>query len=131
MDKENPQSIQNKKPGETKEAYVKRTLWAKIKLTASKAPFITDAVAMYYAVRDVQTPLWAKATIVAALAYFILPVDTIPDFIPIAGFSDDAAAIAAAMAAVRACITDEHRQKAKDWRLKIHQLGRTGGLLID
>lgn len=34
-----------------------------------------------------------KALIVAALGYFILPLDLIPDFIPIAGYGDDAAVL--------------------------------------
>lgn len=100
-------------PGETQEEYVERTLWTKIKHTAARVPFVPDVVAMYYTVRDAKTPFWARATIFAALAYFILPVDTIPDFIPLVGFSDDAGAIAAALAVVSAHMTDEHREKAR------------------
>ncbi|MEQ8174276.1 MAG: YkvA family protein [Syntrophomonadaceae bacterium] len=100
-------------PGETQEEYVERTLWTKIKQTAARVPFVPDVVAMYYTVRDAKTPFWARATVFAALAYFILPVDTIPDFIPLVGFSDDAGAIAAALAAVSAHMTDEHREKAR------------------
>lgn len=102
------------KPGETQEEYVERTLWTKIKQTAAKVPFIPDVVAMYYTVRDAKTPFWARATIIAALAYFILPIDTIPDILPFVGFSDDAGAIAAALAAVGTHMTDEHRQKARE-----------------
>ncbi|MEN6390723.1 MAG: YkvA family protein [Syntrophomonas sp.] len=100
-------------PGETQEEYVERTLWTKIKQTAARVPFVPDVVAMYYTVRDAKTPFWARATILAALAYFVLPADTIPDFIPLVGFSDDAGAIAAALAAVSAHMTDEHREKAR------------------
>jgi uncharacterized membrane protein YkvA (DUF1232 family) len=101
------------KPGETQEEYVERTLWTKIKQTAARVPFVPDAVAMYYTVRDAKTPFWARATILAALAYFVLPADTIPDILPFVGFSDDAGAIAAALAAVSAHMTDEHREKAR------------------
>lgn len=100
-------------PGETREEYVERTLWTKIKKTAARVPFVPDVVAMYYTVRDAKTPFWARATIFAALAYFVLPVDTIPDFLPVMGFSDDAGAIAAALAAVSMYMTDEHREKAR------------------
>lgn len=34
-------------------------------------------------------------SIICVLGYFILPIDIIPDYIPAAGFADDAAAIAA------------------------------------
>ncbi len=98
--------------GESQEEYVNRTLWSKIKQTAVRVPFLPDVVAMYYTMLDSRTPLWARATIIAALAYFILPADTIPDILPLVGFSDDAGAIAAAIAAVSANMKDEHREKA-------------------
>ena len=51
----------------------------------------------------------------AALAYFILPFDAIPDFLPIVGLGDDASVLAAAFTSVSAYITDEHREKARAW----------------
>lgn len=101
-------------PGETQQEYVDRTIWTKIKQTVVRVPFVPDVVAMYYTMRDIKTPVWAKATILAALAYFVLPADTIPDFIPLVGFTDDAGAIAAALAAVSAHMTDEHRKQARE-----------------
>lgn len=97
------------------ELYVRNRFWDKVKKTVSRVPFVPDAIAMYYCTLDLKTPIWAKATILAALAYFILPTDAVPDIIPIAGFTDDAGAIAAALAAVNSNLNDEHRQKAKDW----------------
>lgn len=35
--------------------------------------------------------------IIATLAYLVLPMDLVPDFIPVAGFTDDAAAFALAV----------------------------------
>ena len=69
---------------------------------------------MYYTMLDTKTPVWAKITIIAALAYFIIPIDAIPDFTPVVGFADDAGAIAAALGTVSTVMTDEHRQKALD-----------------
>ena len=60
-------------------------------------------------------PIWVKATAAAALAYFILPFDAVPDFLPIVGLSDDASVLAAALTAIAAHITDEHRTKARVW----------------
>lgn len=99
---------------ESQEEYVKRSFWSKVKQTAAKVPFIPDAVAMYYTMLDTKTPAWAKLTIIAALAYFIMPFDAIPDFTPVVGFADDAGAIAAALGAVSTVMTDEHRQQAQD-----------------
>ena len=39
--------------------------------------------------RDPRTPLGLKALLVAALAYVVLPIDLIPDVVPILGAADD------------------------------------------
>lgn len=44
---------------------------------------------------DPATPYAAKATVLAALTYLLVPMDLIPDFIPAAGFSDDLVALTA------------------------------------
>ncbi len=88
---------------------------AKAKKYAGKIPFIPDAVAMYYCMLDPETPLWAKSTIAAALVYFIVPFDAIPDVLGPIGFTDDAAVIATALATVERFVTDEHRGRAKKW----------------
>ena len=62
---------------------------------------------------DRHTPLAAKAVLMAALAYFVLPGDLVPDLIPALGFTDDAAVIYAALRAVGSQITGEHREKAR------------------
>ncbi len=57
--------------------------------------------------------MWARTTIYGALAYLISPIDAIPDFVPVVGFSDDLAAMAAAIAVVTAYITPEVIRRAK------------------
>ena len=49
----------------------------------------------------------------AALGYFVLPVDVIPDFVLGLGFTDDIAVLTAAITAVSAHITPAHRLAAK------------------
>ena len=44
---------------------------------------------------DPCTPVTAKFTVLAALTYLLVPLDLIPDFIPVAGFSDDLVAVTA------------------------------------
>lgn len=100
---------------EKNEAYVRKGMWSKIKKTASKVPFVSDAVALYFCAIDPKTPIHAKVTAFSALAYFISPVDGVLDAIPIVGYGDDAGAIALAIAALERYITDEHRQKAEEW----------------
>jgi uncharacterized membrane protein YkvA (DUF1232 family) len=67
---------------------------------------------MYYCAIDQKTPLWAKGIAFGALAYFISPVDVIPDTIPIAGFTDDAGVVAAALTAIGKNVTDVHKNQA-------------------
>ena len=55
-----------------------------------------------------------KATILGALGYLISPIDAIPDFIPVAGFSDDLGVLAAAIAAIGFYIDDEVKNKADE-----------------
>ena len=54
---------------------------------------------------DKKTPLRAKGILLAALGYFVLPVDIIPDFVLGLGFTDDIAVLTAAITAVSAHIT--------------------------
>jgi uncharacterized membrane protein YkvA (DUF1232 family) len=92
---------------------VETGFWAKVKPLIGKLPFAHDLLTAYYCAFDKETPFKVKAILFGALAYFVLPIDAIPDFIPVIGFSDDAAALMAAIAAVRSSITDDHREAAK------------------
>jgi uncharacterized membrane protein YkvA (DUF1232 family) len=96
---------------------VLKGFWPKVRRLAGHVPFVETAVSMYYCAMDSDTPAWVKATIFAALAYFIFPIDAIPDFIVGAGYLDDAGAIATAFGAVRFYVTDVHKRKAREWCL--------------
>lgn len=87
---------------------------ALLRRLAARIPFAEDALAAWYCTRDPATPRRVRLTLLAALGYLVLPVDAIPDILPIIGFGDDAAVIAAAMAAVAGSITEAHRQSARD-----------------
>lgn len=94
------------------EELVTANFWTKTKRFAGKIPFTKDAIAMYYCAVDAKTPLWAKGIAFGALAYFISPVDAIPDVLIGLGFTDDAAVIAAGIRALSGQVTDEHREKS-------------------
>ena len=95
--------------------YSDDAFWAKVKRFAKKAgaKVIYFALLLYYALSSPKTPKWAKTVIISALAYFVCPIDLIPDTIPIVGFTDDLAALAAAYKAVKVCVTPEVVAKAK------------------
>jgi uncharacterized membrane protein YkvA (DUF1232 family) len=97
------------------EEVVRERFAAKAKRYLRRLPLAHETVAMYFCLLDPATPVWVKATAAAALAYFVLPLDAMPDILPVVGLSDDASVLAAALAAVAAHITEEHRTKARIW----------------
>ncbi len=95
------------------ERRVEQGIWSKLRETLGKIPFTEDAVAAYYCAVDRATPLWVKAILMGALAYFIMPADVIPDIIAGFGYTDDAAVLVAALKAIRNHLRPEHRDKAR------------------
>lgn len=92
-----------------------RRLFALLARVARRIPFAGDAVAVWFCARDPETPTRVRVTLMAALGYFVLPIDAIPDILPVLGFTDDAAVIAAAVAAVAGAIKPRHREAARAW----------------
>lgn len=98
----------------TTTGYSDDSLWNKIMRYLKKAGYqvIEKVLWLYYACQRPETPAWAMAVIVAALAYFINPVDAIPDPLP-GGLVDDAGVLATAVTTVAMYITDEVKLQAK------------------
>lgn len=96
------------------EQRVIRGFWPKIRRMAAKVPFAADALAVWFCARDDETPTVAKGLMFAALAYFILPFDAVPDVIAGLGYTDDAAVFAAMLALVGRNLKPRHRQAARD-----------------
>ncbi len=95
------------------EAGFKRRFWEKFKRVAGKIPFAEDLVAAYFCATDPSTPSRVKLILIGAIAYFVFPTDAIADLLPLIGFADDAAVLAAAITQVAGSITDDHREKAR------------------
>ena len=94
-------------------ARVERGFWTKVRRTLGRVPFLEEAVAAYFCAIDRQTPTQVKAILMGALAYFVLPADTIPDIIAWLGFADDAAVLALAIRTVEPHIKEHHRRQAR------------------
>lgn len=92
---------------------VRRGFWRKTRATAARIPFAEDAVAVYYAAFDRATPLKVRATLLAALAYFVLPVDAVPDIFPLIGFTDDAAVLMVALKLLSVHVKPDHYAAAR------------------
>jgi len=95
-------------------ARVRDEFWPKMKAVAAKVPFAEDALAAYYCTLDRDTPLRVRGTLLAALAYFVMPLDALPDIMPVLGFTDDAAVLMAAFQMISAHIKSEHRDAARE-----------------
>ena len=100
------------------EAKVRAGFWQKARKTLGRVPFTEDAVAAFYCASDSATPMPIRATLFAALAYFVMPFDAIPDVFLGLGFTDDAAVLIAAFTAAKIHITEAHREKARAWLLR-------------
>ncbi len=94
------------------EMRVRKGFWPKMRRTAARIPFAGQAMAAWYAAQDPKTPLAAKGLILGALAYFVMPVDAIPDIFAGIGFTDDAAVIAGLLATLGANIKRRHKDAA-------------------
>lgn len=95
------------------EVRVSRGFWPKVRRVAARIPFAGQALSVYFAAHDPETPATAKGIMLGALAYFVLPVDAIPDIFAGIGFTDDAAVIAALIATLGANIKRRHRDQAE------------------
>jgi uncharacterized membrane protein YkvA (DUF1232 family) len=97
-----------------REERVRARFWRTVKRAARQVPFMEDVAAAYYCALDTRTPTRVRGVLLAALAYFVLPTDFIPDFIFGLGFTDDVAVLTAAITALRGHITPAHRAAARE-----------------
>lgn len=91
------------------------SFWDKLTSQAAKAGknLVEQGLVLYYTWEDEDTPMFAKATIVGALGYFISPIDAIPDILPAVGYTDDLTVLAGAVVAVASSIKKSHKDAAK------------------
>jgi uncharacterized membrane protein YkvA (DUF1232 family) len=97
----------------TEESLVRRGFWGKLRRFAASLPFAEDLLAAYYCAFDRETPGHVRVALLGALAYFVLPLDALPDMLPLLGFTDDAAVLATAIKLVSDSILPEHREAAR------------------
>ena len=109
----------------TDEKTVRQNFWPKLKQNLARIPFADEVLAAWYCATDARTPLKVKGTLFAALAYFVLPIDVIPDVILGLGYTDDLAVLMTALTLVKNHITQEHRDRARDAIVKLKQSAAT------
>ncbi len=84
-----------KKEYEPKAKYVEENLWYKLEKVGKKISFAKDIMALFRYLQDSFVSWHRKAIVIAALIYFISPIDTIPDVAPLFGYLDDLGVITA------------------------------------
>jgi uncharacterized membrane protein YkvA (DUF1232 family) len=93
---------------------VRQNFWPKLQQNLARIPFAEDVLAAWYCAVDAKTPLKVKGTLFGALAYFILPIDVIPDVILGLGFTDDLAVLMTALTLVKNHVTQAHHDRARE-----------------
>lgn len=91
---------------------VQSKFWPVFRKAIRQVPLGRDVVAAFYCATDPATPTRVRGVLLAALAYFILPFDVVPDMLALIGFGDDMAVLMTAIAMVRGAMTEEHYRKA-------------------
>lgn len=96
------------------DAYDRESLFDTLKRVAKKVGIkvVYMVLLLYYATLDKDIPIKDRMLVVAALGYFILPLDFIPDAFP-GGFADDTAAILFVLKQVWHNLTPATRSKAR------------------
>jgi uncharacterized membrane protein YkvA (DUF1232 family) len=95
-----------------REKQVRAKFWPTLKRAVKFVPFSRDLVAAYYCAVDPKTPTRVRGVLLAALAYFVLPFDLVPDMFVMVGFTDDVAVLAAALRLIQGHIADRHYDAA-------------------
>lgn len=91
-----------------RERIVRARFWPTMKRAIRQVPFSRDVVAAYYCATDKQTPFRVRGILLAALGYFVMPIDVIPDMFAVIGFTDDIAVLSAALSLIRSHMRDSH-----------------------
>ncbi|MFX3622941.1 MAG: YkvA family protein [Ectobacillus sp.] len=90
--------------------------WSKIKYAAKKAGHLViyTCLLLFYVLQKPDVPKKTKVAIIGALAYFIAPIDAIPDIAAGIGYTDDLGALGAALIQAAMYVDEDVKQKAKE-----------------
>jgi uncharacterized membrane protein YkvA (DUF1232 family) len=113
------------KPGKKIQDYTKHysesDLFEKLKKVSGSlgSHVLYYILVLYFLIADKTIPMKVRLAFVAALGYFILPVDLVSDFLPVIGYTDDMALLTFVIGNASGYITPEIQEKAKAMRAAI------------
>ena len=92
-----------------------KDFWGKIARVPKVAgcEIVEKAVTLYVLLTEGEVPWWLRGSILACLAYFLWPLDAIPDYLP-GGYLDDLAAMVLLLADLHVYVTPSLRQRVQD-----------------
>lgn len=93
--------------------YSESAFWSKLRKVGSRigANAMYYALALFYIMTSGKVSLKEKAYIAGALGYLIVPIDLIPDAIPMLGFADDISALITVYNKMKNNLTPEIKQQ--------------------
>ena len=111
--------------------YSDASFWDKVKRYSKEAGMkvVYPALLLQYMMKSDDVPLRAKLILSAALGYFILPIDFIPDFAPLIGFTDDLGVLLLIIRQMAVYITPDIRRNAREHLRK--WFGETDSVQLD
>lgn len=106
--------------------YSEQGFWTKVGSLAKTAGagVLRPAFLLYYVMQRPDVPKWVKAVVIGALAYFIMPLDAIPDVIPVVGYADDIGVMGGALGTLAVFIDTAVKERADN---KLKELLGTSG----
>ncbi|GAB6615842.1 YkvA family protein [Bacillus cereus] len=98
-----------------KQKFSVEAFWKKVKHVAKQAgqSVIYASLLLFYVLQRPDVPKRVKIIVIGALAYFIAPIDAIPDFIVGIGYTDDLGALTAALIQVSLYVNEDVKDKAR------------------
>jgi uncharacterized membrane protein YkvA (DUF1232 family) len=99
-----------------RQQYSDASFWEKLKGYAKTAGMkvVYAALLLQYMMKSNEVSLKTKLIISAALGYFILPFDFIPDFAPMLGFADDLGVLLLVLKQMASSVTPEIKSQARE-----------------
>ncbi|MEH6889015.1 YkvA family protein [Bacillus sp. JJ864] len=98
-----------------KENFSVEAFWNKVKNAAIKAghSVIYASLLLFYVLQKRDVPKRVKLVIIGSLAYFIAPIDVIPDFVAGLGYTDDLGALTAALVQAAMYVDEKVKEQAR------------------